>query len=350
MKYITDVAPYLSTENLSLLEVLRRLNTVEGLFQVVVRCDGAFVGTITDGDVRRALLKGADLSDPASVCVFTQAEFSGISETEEVIEQKLDALDHVRPYVPILDSARRVIRIAYRDRGEQKGVLGLVMAGGRGQRLGERTDSTPKPLLEVGGKPMLERVLLSLDDAGIDPIFVSAHYLADQILSFANNWAGKATLNVLREDYPLGTAGSLQLLPTDLEYPALVINGDVLTNLDIRGFIAFHRRQRNDGTIAVATHEFTIPYGVVHQTEEGLFDGILEKPRITNFVASGIYLLEAEFAALIPENRPIDMPELLEKGKKVGLKIGLYPVHEEWTDIGLPDQLDEADRRMREQN
>lgn len=350
MNYITDIAPYVSAENLPLLDVLGRLNAVEGLLQAVVRSDGTFVGTITDGDVRRALLKGASLADPASVCVFTRAAYGSESDPDAVIEQKLDTLDHVRPCIPILDAAHRVVRIAFRDREEPKGAIGLVMAGGRGQRLGERTDSTPKPLLEVGGKPMLERVLLSLDDAGIDPIFVSAHYLADQIESFASNWAGKATLNVLREDHPLGTAGSLQLLPIDSEYPALVINGDVLTNLDIRGFIAFHRRQRNDGTIAVATHEFTIPYGVVQQSEEGLFDGMLEKPRITNFVASGIYLLESEFAALIPESRPIDMPELLKQGKKVGLKIGLYPVHEEWTDIGLPDQLDEADRRMREQN
>ncbi len=171
-------------------------------------------------------------------------------------------------------------------------LFGLVMAGGRGTRLGDRTNKTPKPLLNVGGKPILERVLQTLDEASIRQIFVSAHYLADQIEEFVANWSGDAELSVLLEKKPLGTAGSLRLIPESVDCPALVVNADVLTNLNIRGLVTYHTRHGNDATVAVATHEVIIPYGVIELTEDGLFNGIQEKPRMANFVASGIYLLE----------------------------------------------------------
>ena len=163
-------------------------------------------------------------------------------------------------------------------------------------------------------------------------------------------WKGNAQIHLLQEDQPLGTAGALGLAPDDLNRPVLVMNADVLTNLDIRGMTAYHQRHGHDGTIAIATHEIVIPYGVIEQTENGLFHAIREKPKISNFVSSGIYMLEPAFHALVAENCRLDMPELLDRGKKMGLNIGLYPVHEYWTDIGHPEDLDAADQRMRDIN
>jgi NDP-sugar pyrophosphorylase family protein len=317
------------------------------LFQIIVDEAGAFVGTITDGDVRRAVLMGTGLSDPASQCVFRDATIALSGDSDREISRKLDSLGHARPYVPILGADGQITSIAFREVVTKDNLFGLVMAGGRGTRLGDRTNKTPKPLLNVGGKPILERVLQTLDEASIRQIFVSAHYLADQIEEFVANWSGDAELSVLLEKKPLGTAGSLRLIPESVDCPALVVNADVLTNLNIRGLVTYHTRHGNDATVAVATHEVIIPYGVIELTEDGLFNGIQEKPRMANFVASGIYLLEPAFRALIADNQHLDMPELLQKGKKIGLRIGLYPVHEYWTDIGHPEQLDAAEKRMR---
>ena len=328
--------------------VLSRINATKGLFQIVVDETGVFVGTITDGDIRRAILTGTGLSDAASQCVFRDAIVARSSESNQEISGKLDSLDHARPHVPVLDADGRVTSIAFHEFVANDKLFGLVMAGGRGTRLGGRTAKTPKPLLHVGGKSILLRVLQTLDAASIDQIFISAHYLADQIEEFAANWDGTAELSVLLEEKPLGTAGSLGLIPESIKCPALVVNADVLTNLDIRGMATYHKRHDNDATIAVANHEFVIPYGVIEQTEDGLFNGIQEKPRISNFVASGIYILEPAFRELVVDNQRLDMPELLKRGKKLGLRIGLYPVHEYWTDIGHPDQLDAAEKRMRD--
>ena len=350
MKISTEIDIYLCGVDTPLVEVLSRINAAEGLCQIVVDADRRFVGTITDGDIRRAILMGTNLEDTANACAFRDATVCRKNDSTDEVQRRLLSIDYARPFVPILDTDGHVVSIALPDRNVIEPPFGLIMAGGRGTRLGERTDTMPKPLLEVGGEPMLGRILRVLNEAEVDPIFISVHYLADKIETFVAEWKGKAEIILLHEDQPLGTAGALGLVPGDFNKPVLVMNADVLTNLDIRGMMAYHRRHGHDGTVAIATHEIVIPYGVIEQTEDGLFDAIREKPKISNFVSSGIYMLEPTFHALVPENHHLDMPELLDRGKKMGLNIGLYPVHEYWTDIGHPEDLDAADQRMRDIN
>lgn len=146
----------------------------------------------------------------------------------------------------------------------------------------------------------------------------------------------------------MGTAGALwQIDGTKLAGPLLVVNGDVITNVDLRALHEFHGRHGLDGTVCVARHEVQIPFGVVRQDGEGMFEGIDEKPLLQHFVAAGIYYLGAEFLALAPRRQFIDMPELLNRGKRAGLKIGLFPIHEYWADVGRPDDLDAADAAHR---
>jgi UDP-2,4-diacetamido-2,4,6-trideoxy-beta-L-gulopyranose hydrolase len=350
MRIVADIDAYSCSSETPLVDVIHRINAVEGLFQVVVDQNNAFLGTITDGDIRRSILQGISLEAAADTCVFRDATVGYADEASKDLERRLLSVDNARPFLPILDRERRVVSIALLEWLAAESPFGLIMAGGRGSRLGDRTNTIPKPMLEVGGQPILAHILKSLDEARVDPIFISVHYLACQIENFVANWEGQAQLKILHESEPLGTAGALGLIPNEVRRPVLVMNADILTNLDIPGMMAYHRRHANDGTVAVATHEVLIPYGVIDQTQDGLFEGIREKPVIANFVSSGIYLLEPAFRALVPANRRLDMPNLLDRGKKIGLQIGLYPVHEYWTDIGQPDDLDAADRRMRNRN
>ena len=149
---------------------------------------------------------------------------------------------------------------------------------------------------------------------------------------------------VIREEISLGTAGALSLLPRQIDGPVLVINGDVLTKLDLGALDYYHHTHGHDGTIAVSPYRVAVPYGVIRQDEKGIFQRIDEKPTLTYFVAAGIYMLGPEFCRLVPPKTRIDMPELLNLGRAAGLKIGLFPIHEYWVDVGRPDDLDAANR------
>ncbi len=213
------------------------------------------------------------------------------------------------------------------------------MAGGFGTRLGDKTRDTPKPRLPVGGTPILDHVLARLEAADIDEVFVAVHYRAAQIESYLAGRDNRANVHLVHESQPLGTAGALARLPEAVSGPVVVINADLLTQVDMSAFLDFHERHQHDATIAVARYEHAIPFGVIQHSEDGLFQGIDEKPSLRYFVAAGIYILSPEFRPLAAARHPVDMPELLNAGREVGLKIGLFPIHEFWTDIGNPDDL-----------
>jgi len=207
----------------------------------------------------------------------------------------------------------------------------------------------PKPLLEVGGRPILDRVLEGLENAGVRRVILAVHYLADKIESFVAVRRNVATIELIREPSRLGTAGALGLVdPVSIgQMPLLVVNGDLVTRVDFRALHDFHVRHGNDGTLGVATYHVDVPYGVVRHDEEGLFEGIDEKPRFNYFVAAGVYYLTRQFMALVPKNRPFDMPDLLTQGKALGMRIGLFPIHEDWADIGRPADFEAVDAELR---
>ena len=319
-------------------EVLRRLNESDYLFFIVIDCTGKPLGTITDGDVRRAMLDGAALNDPSSRCMFHQSCFGQLgNDTENIkILQKV-------PFLPLVDSDGTLVEVLIPNGNTPRLKTALVMAGGRGIRLGERTRNTPKPLLSVGDQPILERIISNLEEAGVENIFVSVHYLANQIRSFLETRSSTASFQVIEESKMLGTAGAIGLLPAGLSQPVLVINGDLVTQTNFLALNHFHWRHSYDASVAVAQHDTQVPFGVVQKDKDGLFLSIEEKPVIRNFVAAGIYFLSPEFCALVPKNVPFDMPDLLNRGRGIGLKVGLFPIHEPWIDVGRPDDLKRAD-------
>jgi dTDP-glucose pyrophosphorylase len=343
MNSIRNFSAYACSPQTTVREVLARINATSGLFQMVVDADGRLLGTVTDGDVRRAMLHNVGLDDTAERCMHQQPVTGRVGQAEEN-KRRLTRLGSVRPFLPVLDESSRVVEVLVRDLSASGISHALVMAGGFGRRLGDRTRITPKPLLPVGDRPLLDHVLTALEDSGIGHVHISVHYLAAQIRAFVAGRENRADIKFIEEEQPLGTAGALAWLDGLIPGQILVVNGDVLTRVDLAALHDFHIRHGLDATVGVARHDLQVPFGVVRYDEEGLFESIEEKPRISNFIAAGVYYLGAEFSALVPRNQPMDMPELLTLGRRIGLRIGLFPIHEYWTDVGQPDDLDAADR------
>ncbi len=341
---ITDLERYACPLDLTLRDAVRRLDQSTYLFQVVVDGDGKLCGTLTDGDVRRAMLRGVTLGAAVSEAM-NHAPIAGRSGAERGNLDKLATIGLAAPFLPILDDSGAVCEILLATMIPDSGVHALVMAGGSGRRLGALTRSVPKPLLPVGGKPILEHVLTQLESAGVSDITVSVHYLAEQIEQFLAARDNQAWIVTLYEDSPLGTAGAIgRLAPPPSGANVLVVNGDIVTQVDFATMRDFHDRHDYDGTIAVIRHDTDIPFGVVRHGDDGSFERVDEKPVLSHFVAAGVYLLSPAFAGLVAREEAMDMNELLNLGRDVGLSIGLFPIHEYWVDVGHPDDLDRAER------
>jgi len=345
---LTDLSKYLSRPTDSLRTILARINASQYLFQIVVDENGRLLGTITDGDMRRAILQGLSLEATGAECLQTMPRFGRIGDDAKNASL-LGSVPRRDQFLPLVDETNCVceILVSHPEAGLS---AALVMAGGPGSRLGELTRSTPKPLLDVGGRPILDRLLERLEAAGIRRIFIAVHYLAEQIEAFAKMRGSVATIEFIREPERLGTAGALGLIePGSLDGASLlVVNGDLVTRADYRAFSDFHSRHGNEGTIGVASYFVDVPFGVVRHDANGLFVGVDEKPRLSHFVAAGVYCLNPEFLGLVPRGRPLDMPELLNRGKSLGLRVGVFPIHEEWADVGRPNDFEAVDAHLRE--
>lgn len=337
-------ATFLCGPDSEIRDVMALFNQVEDHFILVMDDDHQLLGTVTDGDLRRALLRSdITTSHPVTACM-QKSPLTGTVDQHDKNERALWELNSSSPFLPIVDADGRVTEVLVGSQIESNLSTALVLAGGLGKRLGEKTRNTPKPLLTIGEKPILDHTLGHLERAGVSKIYVAVHYLAEQIADFVASRDNQAEISLLHEEAPLGTAGSISLMPEDMSDHFLVINGDVMTSVDFELLETMHRRNENDATIAVAQHEVEIPYGIIQHNDDGQFLGIREKPMLNHFVAAGIYYLSPVFKSLVPKNTKMDMPELLNAGRKFDMKIGLFPMHEYWADIGQPQDFEAAQR------
>lgn len=339
---LIDVEQVLCRDDTLISEVLSRLSEFEYLFLLVVDEAGRLLGTITDGDVRRAFLRGAKLDDAARSCMEAKPTIGRVGDDDK--NRRLFASLRVRnAFLPLVDD-KQCVREVLHSSSDAGQVTALIMAGGPGSRLGELTRSQPKPLLSVGDKPILEHVLERLELAGIQSTYIAVHYLAEKIERFVADRANTSPVHLLHESERMGTAGAISRIPEATRSDILVVNADIITQANFAAIESFHQRQGHDATIAVANYEMQVPYGVVRHNEDGIFQGIDEKPRQSYLAAAGIYVLSPQFTALVPPDRPMDMPELLNLGRSIGLRIGVFPIHEYWVDIGRPHDLESAVR------
>jgi dTDP-glucose pyrophosphorylase len=304
------------------------------------------IATISDGDIRRAILAGKNLDRPLTEILENRQSETPITATADTDDSTLlHTMNEtgVRQ-IPIVDEGGRVFDVALLSELVKEFELPLravVMAGGLGMRLRPLTDDIPKPMLPIGSRPLLELIVEQLQKAGIRRVNLTTNFKGEVISNhFGNGQDFGVEINYVREDQPLGTAGALSLIEESDE-PLLVINGDILTRLDFGAMLNFHREQQADLTVAVRQYEFTVPYGVVDTNGVDVM-GISEKPSIRQFINAGIYLLNPSVTRFIPQGQPFDIPELIERLIADKRTVVCFPIREYWLDIGKADQYDQA--------
>ncbi len=329
--------------------VIEHLNDNDTQICLVVDDRRVLLGTVTDGDVRRAILRGLNTHAPASEIMFRRPRVLQFGRSRD------DALAYLRSnglkHLPVVDFAGRAIDLITLD-----GLLApqtrdnwvVVFAGGQGMRLRPLTESTPKPMLDVGGRPILETILRRCAAAGFTKFFLSVNYQADIIKRyFGDGQALGLTIRYLEEDAPLGTAGSLGLLPQTDDKPVVVMNGDILTKADPGFLIAYHEENQAAATMAVREYEVQVPYGVVDLHANNI-QHIREKPVERYFINAGIYVLGRAALSQLSAGAAMDMPDLFDRLRNRGHKTLAYPIREYWVDIGHLDDYQRANSEFSE--
>jgi len=305
---------------------------------------GKLLGTITDGDIRRALIKHRGMNCLVEEVMNKNPTTSLNSDSSELIMSRMKSRNLL--HMPILNKKGLLVgletlkNLTY-DKKYDNPVF--LMAGGFGTRLHPLTEETPKPLLNVGGRPILEIILSRFIKSGFHNFYISTHYKAEQVKAyFGDGSAWGVKIEYVNEEKPLGTAGSIGLLPKNLpNMPILMMNGDVLTKVNFEHLLAFHQEQKSIATMCIREYEVQIPFGVVNIKGHHV-KNINEKPIEKYFVNAGIYVLEPELVDKVKANTQIDMPNLLEQQIKQGSSVNVFPIHEYWLDIGHMKEYENA--------
>jgi len=316
-----------------------------GNAQIVLVTDerGVLVGTVTDGDVRRGLLRGLTLTDSVAEIMNKAPTTAGRAEERSAILALMKRkLIH---QIPLVDEEGRVAGLETLDElllPGRRDTPVVLLAGGLGMRLRPLTAEVPKPMLRIGEKPILESILTSLIEYGFWKFFFAVNYRADIIEGhFGDGAKWDVEINYLHETEKLGTAGPLSMLPELGSGPVLAMNADILTRVNFAHLLDFHRATAAAATVCVREHRYTIPYGVVKMSDS-LLTLIEEKPVHRTMVSAGIYVLEQEALQLLPKGGHYDMPTLLQNLVDRGLRTAGFPIHEYWLDIGHLEDLKRA--------
>ncbi|MGE5390771.1 MAG: nucleotidyltransferase family protein [Deltaproteobacteria bacterium] len=310
---------------------------------LVVDENNHLLGTVTDGDIRRSILKRIDLD--TSIDHIMNKNFS-FSKIEDGREKALAIMSNKQlHHLPVLDEQGNLAGVRTIDSllvMQPRDNIIVLMAGGLGSRLQQLTENCPKPLLEVGGKPILVSILESFIEQGFKKFYISINYRGEMIEKYfkdGSRWG--VDIDYIREDKRLGTAGALSLLPERNEKPIIVMNGDILTKVDYRSLLDFHNNQGADATMCVQEYQLEVPFGVV-AIEQSRLKGLEEKPKERFYINAGLYVLNPDVIDHIPQDAYFDMTELFKILMNKQRYTSVYPIQEYWMDIGRVDDYERA--------
>ncbi len=333
----------------TLLEAAQILDANALQIILVVDEQRRLLGTVTDGDIRRAILKSIALTEPVRSVMNPNPIVAREEDSRESIlaEMKRRTLHHM----PLVDEQRRVVGLDTLDElinFQIRDNRVVLMAGGLGSRLRPLTDDCPKPMLRVGNKPLLETILENFIEYGFRHFYISVNYMFEVVESyFGDGSRWDVDICYLHEDKRLGTAGALSLLPQQPAEPIIVMNGDLLTKVNFSQLLSFHSEHNAQATMCVREYDFQVPYGVVKIDNHSII-GIDEKPTQRFFVNAGIYVLEPGALGLISPNTFFDMPSLFEKLIEQKRETVVFPIREYWLDIGQVSDFDRANGEYRD--
>lgn len=331
-----------------LVEAVRAIEASRRRIAVVVSEDGRLKGTLTDGDVRRCLLAGGSLETPISEAM-NRNPLSAPSGSSDGYLLDIMRCGNIMA-VPLMDSGGRFVKLVHltdlapdeEAREATNFAFAVIMAGGEGMRLRPITENIPKPMLDIGGVPLLERQIQRLAKAGLKRVYLSVHYLSHIIEEyFGDGSSFGLEIRYLREREKLGTGGALSLLPERPDSPIIVMNGDILTTSDFGSLNAFHHTHLAEVTVAAVDYRINIPFGVI--SNEGPYvTGLAEKPSQRFLCNAGIYVVSPSVLDLLPYDRPFNMTDLIDVCLVEKRPVAIFPVHEYWSDIGTLADLDKA--------
>ena len=330
-------------------QVINNLDESHLKISLVISDEQTLIGTVSDGDIRRGLLRGLDINCSVSEVVHRDALVVPPNMSQEMIIQLMEANKIYQ--VPVVDDCRKVIGLHLYENLHIHNIarpnLMVIMAGGLGTRMRPHTHTCPKPLLKVAGKPILEHIIERAKLEGIERFVLAVNYLSSMIEDyFGNGDQWQVRIDYLREDTPLGTAGALSLLNPRPDNPFIVANGDVLTDIHHSDLLDFHARHVADATMALQLHEWQHPFGVVEINGIEIV-GFKEKPVMHSHINAGVYVLEPEALDYLETDKRCDMPTLFERLKKEDKLTIAYPMHEPWLDVGRPSDLLEAQSKTK---
>ena len=325
-------------------QALIQLNDLaEDAILFIVNHSDQLIGSLTDGDLRRGFINGLNLD--TSLEKFIQKNPKYIKQGNFNIGEIIALRKEFIVIFPVINSRNEIINVVnFRHQKSYLPVDALIMAGGRGERLKPLTNDTPKPLLKVGDKPIIEHNIDRLNAYGIDDVWISLRYLGSQIVSHFGSGAQKSIrINYVNENDPLGTAGALALVHNFVHDRILMMNSDLLTNIDFEEFYLFFEEHDADLAVACIPYQVNVPYAVM-ETDNHVVTGFKEKPTYTHYSNAGIYLMKREVAEMVPSNQHFNATDLMENLINDGKKVVSYPFTGYWLDIGRHEDFEKAQR------
>lgn len=342
---------YFMHENSTLTEVINRLDQLKVKTLFILR-DGVLVASVTDGDIRRAILKGIGLTTPVSQF----ANYSPICLAVDSNQNRDDILVKKGIYaIPMVDEKKRVVDIYIGNdvtriqESQPMDLPVIIMAGGLGTRLYPYTKILPKPLIPIEDTPISERIIHSFYEKGCKRFFMIVNHKKNMIKAYFNDIKKLYDLEFVDENKPLGTGGGIWFLKDKIKETFVLTNCDILIMDDLSKIVEHHREMENDVTMVCSLKNYEIPYGVVNFSEGGAIESFDEKPHMSFFTNTGYYILEPSVFQYVQKDEYIGMPDVVMRMKEGGLKVGIYPIGENaWLDMGQMDSMDIMERRLRE--
>ena len=340
--------PFISAENIqiietaSILKAMETINSTDARIALVVDASGKLLGSVTDGDIRRNLLAGLTLESPVASAMHTNPYVMQASSTRS---QLIEGMHNAQiKQMPLLKPDGTLLGIAVYDmitgfmRTARPNPV-VIMAGGKGKRLWPLTRDVPKPMVEVGGKPMLEHIISQFVKQGFSDFHISLNYLGHIIEDYFGDGAmWNCKITYIREEESLGTAGALSLITKPFADPFILINGDILSSVDFCDLLDYHNENQAMATVCARLHRMEVPFGVL-QLKEGNLEAIVEKPVYEDLINAGIYVMDPSVLSTIAKARVTDMPTVLQSLVQNRKKVAVFPLRDDWMDVGRLDDL-----------
>lgn len=348
-----NLSDYISTEEISVVQAMQKIDRGAKGILFIVDDRKRLIGCVTDGDIRRWLIRTGDMNARASLFMFKKPRYLFVSD---LIDPNVFMEENSINALPILDINHRIINICFRFGDNERNhhnnsslndVPVVIMAGGKGTRLYPFTKILPKPLIPIGEIPILERIIDRFVDCGVTEFYLTVNYKKGMIKSYFEDLNPDYQVYFVEENEPLGTGGSLKLIEKKFDRPLIVTNCDTLIDANLSDIYRRHLESGNVITVVAALKNTLIPYGVLKVKEDGIVEEIQEKPSLSNFINTGLYIMNPELLGLIPDHAFYHMTNLIDDCMSKGLQVGMYPVSEEaFLDMGEFEEMKRMEKKL----